>query len=83
MKTFHLTYTLVKSYYMEDSSSNQLSAQTAIVEAESEDLAKKTLVKYWDNKSDPYSISYDARDIGVSLHIKQIDILKDEDSKED
>lgn len=61
---------------MEDGT--QKENKTAMVEAESEDKAKETLNKYWDNNSDPYSVSYDIRDVEIAISLKQSEILSDE-----
>lgn len=82
MKTFFITYELVTSYYMESSDKKRRQNKTAMVEAESEDLALKTLEKYWDNQSDPCGENHLVRDADVALSLKQTEILLAENEED-
>lgn len=77
MNNYLITYRLRKSYYMEPFTSDKVEIKSIIVEAESEELAKKTLEKYWDNKSDQYGESYTIQEMNVWESIKQTEILLD------
>lgn len=81
MNNFLITYTLVQSFYMEDFTKNQHETKTAMVEAEDEKLAVKTLEKYWENQSCPYSVTYNVRNYDVALSLRQTEILSDEKKK--
>jgi len=74
MKTFLINYELAVYQYMEHG--KKIKKLSILVEAEDEDKAKKTLEKYWENKSDSYGTSYGIMDMEVVPSIKQTDILK-------
>lgn len=74
MKTFLIFYTLHIYQYMNDGFNKE--GKTIIVEAESLELAEKTLIAYWDNKSDQYGTSYIVNNIEVVETINQIDFIK-------
>jgi hypothetical protein len=75
MKTFFITYELVTSYYMESFDKKKCQNKTALIEAESEELALKTLEKYWANQSDPCGENHWVRDADVAISLKQTEIL--------
>lgn len=73
MKTFLCNYTLSISYYMgKDLTENKM----MLVEAENEDKAKETLMKYWENRTSEYDVYYYVCDCDVTPTISQKDILK-------
>lgn len=72
MKTFLINFELTTYYYMDG---NKTNSKTILVEAEDEHKAIETLKKYYDDKSDKYSVSYGVYDYEVMESLKQSEIL--------
>ncbi len=73
MKTFLAHYVLITRQYMETGSKKE--GKNTIVEAESEDKAKKTLEKYWDNLSNEFGTTFTPDNIEISQSISQKELL--------
>ena len=75
MGLYLANYTLKKHEYMHDVTQNKREQKSMMIEADNEDLAEKTLEKYWDEKSDQYGTSYDVESVEIVQTIRQQDIL--------
>lgn len=57
-----------KEYYMDDNQTEYTCFHT--IEAETQDEAREKIFKYYDDKTDIYSVYYTVRNIEFAIHIK-------------